>query len=302
MCRHAGSPSSSLFFDPLAVHGPTRPKAARDGRPSAGTIMNEPHVTQAGTSPRSFRYWIERGGDGAGAPGAVMPDARGGWYDDWTRLLLQRWAARRVQRHGGARFRRAVDLGCGYGDWAQYLATIADDVTAVDISPGFVAQTEARLAATGHASWRTAAADIRRFDDYRDADLIHLGGVFTYLEDDEVLDTLATARARIAPGGLLHQRDWCAVNFGRTSRQMRDELFSVHRTPAQYVALARRAGFELLEVRRSPAIYGEQMAFQTIGLRSNGVTRAVGWLPALLWRSFTMGWTRCSVTLFFRPS
>lgn len=234
--------------------------------------------------------WTRRGAL-AKTPAAVNPGGHDGWWMRWSRDQLQTWGMRRVRRYTGGQVGLAVDLGCGYGDWTTRLCAVASRVIAVDVAPGFVAETRARLAATGHASWRVACADVRTFHDYAGADLVHLGGVLTYLDGGDALDVLASVRARLAPGGVLHQRDWCAIGLGRPSHQERDGIASVHRSPAQYVDLARRAGLRLIEQRRSAGIYGEEL-----GLR----LRIGRWLPSLAWRIATAHWRRGSVSFFFR--
>lgn len=230
--------------------------------------------------------WIQRG-ELAATPSAVCPGTSAGWWLRWSRAQLHAWGWRRVLAHTGGEIDLAVDLGCGYGDWTARLASIARRVIAVDLSPGFVAQTRARLA--GHADARVEHADVRHFVDYRDATVVHLGGVLTYVEDRDALEVLTLARHRLAPRGLLHTRDWCAINLGRPSRQHRAGIDSFHRTPAQYERLARRAGLRILEVRRSASIYGEQLAPHP----------ALRWLPSFLWRLGTSYWTRGSVSFLF---
>ncbi len=225
--------------------------------------------------------WIDRG---ALAPtaSAVCPGSSDSWWLRFQRRQLQAWGWRRVMQHTGGRVELAVDLGCGYGDWAERLATIARRIVAVDVSPGFVAQTRARLA--HHPDAHVACHDVRTFGDYDRAELVHLGGVLTYVEDAAAAEVLARVRDRLTPHGIVHTRDWCAINLGRTSRQHRNGIDSVHRTPAQYVALARAAGLRVIEVRRMASILGEQLA---------------PWLPSGLFRLATSFATRGSVSFLF---
>ena len=52
---------------------------------------------------------------------------------------------------GGRRFGAILEIGCGTGKNAEFLATIADRVTAVDFSPGMLGQAAAKAEAQGFA-------------------------------------------------------------------------------------------------------------------------------------------------------
>lgn len=225
--------------------------------------------------------WIDRG---ALVPTAstVCPGSTDSWWLRFQRRQLQAWGWRRMLQHTRGPVELAVDLGCGYGDWAERLATIARRIVAVDVSPGFVAQTRARLAA--YPAAHVACHDIRTFADYDGAGIVHLGGVLTYVDDADAAEVLSKARERLTRHGIVHTRDWCAINLGRASRQHRNGIDSVHRTPAQYVALARAAGLRVLEVRRAASILGEQL---------------VPWLPSVVFRVATSYATRGSVSFLF---
>ena len=52
---------------------------------------------------------------------------------------------------GGRRFGSILEIGCGTGKNTEFLATIADRVTAVDFSPGMLGQAAAKAEARGFA-------------------------------------------------------------------------------------------------------------------------------------------------------
>lgn len=53
---------------------------------------------------------------------------------------------------GGRRFKAILEIGCGTGKNTEFLAKIADRVTAVDFSPGMLSQARAKAEARGFAA------------------------------------------------------------------------------------------------------------------------------------------------------
>lgn len=243
--------------------------------------------------------WVRRG-DLPATPLAVVPGARHARWEAWSRRRRQAWEWRRLRHLCGDRIGLAVDLGCGYGDWSTRLTALASRVLAVDVASGFVTEAARRLAATGHGAWQTECADVRTFDNYRGADLIVLGGVLTYLDDADALEVLARARDRLASGGLVQQRDWCAVNLGRSHHHTAAGQFRAHRRPAEYRALAARAGLRVIEERSSSALHAEQLTFDTLGLHREAMTRALAPLAHMVGRLATAWATRATVAFFLR--
>ena len=227
-------------------------------------------------------YWTERARN---VPAALAVHPQGRWkrYHAWTRKLLQDWTLNRI-KSVKLRFRRALDLGCGYGDWAALFAPLCDEIYACDVAPGFAAQACVRLAQ--HRAAYVECADIRHYAVPKNLDLIYVGSVLLYIDDADVLDVLRRLRASAVPGALLIIRDYCTFNLGRPARTET----SVHRTPTRLRELAALAGFRCIEMRSSPSIYGEQMA---------GRARWVRWPLRAVWRTVTTTWQRASYTLVF---
>lgn len=69
--------------------------------------------------------------------------------DDW--LDHESWIRPAFARLGCVRGRHVLDLGCGHGMAAVVLARRGAAVTAIDLSPGYVAEARARAAANGVA-------------------------------------------------------------------------------------------------------------------------------------------------------
>lgn len=206
------------------------------------------------------RYWTEAGEREASAA-LLSPNAASPRYERRTRDLLQQWTLRQIACWSARRpARRALDLGCAYGDMAARLTDLADEVVAVDISEPFVRQTEARLRATGHPRARALCADIAGFDEIDGADLVHLGAVLMHLEDDEVQAVLRRLGAGMRPGGLVIEREFAVMNFGVPRRNESERYFSVRRRKRTYRRWAEDAGLRTLAVSRSMSIYADQLS------------------------------------------
>jgi len=79
------------------------------------------------------------------------PDAGDEWSSGWggPQDQWQNWLAPRLAAGTGGRSTHssvAVEIGCGYGRWTQFLATSYQRVVAVDLAPGCVAASRARFA------------------------------------------------------------------------------------------------------------------------------------------------------------
>jgi trans-aconitate methyltransferase len=229
-------------------------------------------------------YWIDRAASVTGTA-SVLPAGRWLRYHAWTNRLLQDWTLAQLDR---PRFRRCVDLGCGRGEWTALFAPRADEVHACDVAEPFVAETRQRLDALHHTSWNVEQADLRGYRIPEGIDLAYVGAVLCYLDDDGVRDVLYRLRLATNPYAQVIVRDYCTINLGRPSINT-STGFSIHRRPADLVALAESVGMRCQAVRSSPSIYAEAMG--------NAITR---WPLRLAWRLATAHWTRASHTFVFR--
>lgn len=200
-----------------------------------------------------------------------------------TRRLLQAWTIRRL-RALQPRFARCVDLGCGFGDWTAQFAEIADEVHGCEVASAFVERARQRL-----PSAHIACCDLLEYEIPANTDLVYLGAVLMYVDDDDALAVLRRIRAAVAPGAYVVWRDFCAFNLGHRAVNRARDRFSVHRRPSELRELARRAGLEVLELRASPSIYAEVLG-----------GRWLQWPLRAVLRLATLGWCRASHTLVMR--
>ncbi|MBM4396122.1 MAG: class I SAM-dependent methyltransferase [Deltaproteobacteria bacterium] len=248
----------------------------------------------------ALRYWTTRGNSDR-SPTAVCPRCTSPRYEAWSRAKLQAWTLARLARLApGGRFRRVVDLGCGTGDWAELLAPIADEIVVVDVSPGFVDQAAERLRRLSHPRWRAECCDVRRFDDIEGADLVFLGCVLTYLDEPDVLEMLRKVRSRMAPDGLVYQRDYCAARpHSKELRTDTADYFSVQRWALRYLALAEACGLRVIECRPSWWVYGDQWATERLACCGPAAVRAGSAAARAVFGAAALASRACSYTFLY---
>jgi SAM-dependent methyltransferase len=252
---------------------------------------NKPATPDASESKDAAAFWVSRGELKKDLT-AVAPTASNNWYTRWTRTALQAWTMQRVVRHIGPRISRAADLGCGFGDWTVLIAGMADEIEACDVSPGFVAETQQRLAVLPQVKSSVVVSDIRQFQPTGALNFAYLGAVMMYLEDADCVAVMKNLRHALAPTSVVISRDWCAVNLGRSAVNT-SPWFSVHRTPQQYVALAAQAGLRVVEWKKSASMYSEQLAR---AVAPTPIANVLTWPIAGVYNSATCLQTRCSVS------
>jgi len=87
-------------------------------------------------------------------------------FADADYLDHETWVRPAFARLGDVRGKRVLDCGCGHGMAAVVLARRGADVTAIDLSPGYVREAEERAAANGvRVACRTADAEDLPFPD-----------------------------------------------------------------------------------------------------------------------------------------
>ncbi|MGH3899541.1 MAG: class I SAM-dependent methyltransferase [Pseudonocardiaceae bacterium] len=105
---------------------------------------------------------------------------------------------------------RAVELGCGEGRQAIWLASRGWEMTAVDFSP--VAVARGRKIAERHGTrveW--VVADVLDYNPPAPFDLAMI--LYLHIHRDEFVSVLAKTAAALAPGGTLFVLGWDRQNF-----------------------------------------------------------------------------------------
>jgi SAM-dependent methyltransferase len=225
-------------------------------------------------TPDFKRYWLDAGE--RRGPLAVIPSARWAAWEGLQRVLIQRWAIRQLLRHADTPLlTRTLELGSGIGDFSLRLARVSHELRAYDLAPGFVEQTRARLA--GVPGVTCAVADIESFDDYTGATAVVIGGVLLYLDEPSLRRVLGRLRAQLRPGALVYQRDYvCRPGVA----PHRGHAAAYYRHASFYRALFAEHGFLEVAAASSPGLFIDQVAHDTLGLRSDKLAAALAWAPA----------------------
>lgn len=113
-----------------------------------------------------------------------------------------------MSRYAALRPGRAVDLACGDGRNARYLAASGWEVEAVDFSPVAI---ELASSADDSESISYTVGDAREWQPERPADLVVIS--FLHLPLDELIRVITTAGTWLRPGGHLLYLGHASENF-----------------------------------------------------------------------------------------
>lgn len=185
-----------------------------------------------------------------------------------------------------------LDLGCGAGAWSEYFASRFAQVTAIDRSPAMIRAATSRLKPFENVS--VELSDGTQELPNGKFDVIFLGGFCMYQNDQDVIALFGRLQDHLAPGGVIIARE----STVRHVRLTADGSYqAIYRTPAEYLAMFRRAGFgdDSIEMRRNRAYDEMNIAGQLVVLRRR-------WLPFLPRRSPGLGaatwWSLCATSAF----
>jgi SAM-dependent methyltransferase len=174
---------------------------------------------------------------------------------------------------------RVLDVGCGAGNWAAIFAARYGEVVAVDQSLAMIESARQRLAGADNVS--LVIGDVRTDLPAGQFDLIFVGGVCMYLNDDEVLALLSGLSGRLSPRGFIILRE-STVRKGRRVR--RGPYQAIYRTVEGYRELCARGGARILETRLNEGYESFE-----IGADITDMVRRLPWLAdstrlsAMIW-------------------
>lgn len=148
---------------------------------------------------------------------------------------------------------RVLDIGCGYGRWAEILSGRVGEYVGVDFSGELLKLAEARAWPRSRFK-RLAAQDIApSVFPGMSFDLFICSGILIYLNDADVTRLATGISSMAAPGARVYLREPMAVVGGRLtldrfpSAELKTEYSAVYRTPEQCHALfggpLKQAGF-----------------------------------------------------------
>ena len=176
--------------------------------------------------------------------------------DEWPAALGRNrlrgeWAqvSRWLDEHLAAR-EACLDVGCGSGVWLERLAPRFARAHGIDLSSAMVESARAHVAKGGHRNVTVSCQGAMELSEEARYDLIFVGGVLMYLNDDVVGEMVSKLRRMLAPGGLLILREstsrpepWyrdtpLSPGLFAEPGQARPPYFAIYRKPETYRQLA----------------------------------------------------------------
>ncbi|MBB3999300.1 class I SAM-dependent DNA methyltransferase [Aureimonas pseudogalii] len=192
----------------------------------------------------------------APAPAAPPPRFVAGLFDQYAASfetqLVERlgyrvpetlFAALMEAAGAGARFARALDLGCGTGLMGQRLRPVSDRLDGIDLSAGMLEKARAKGIYDALTEGDVLEA---RSGDGSLYDCIAAADVLTYLGD--LAPVFARVASLLAPGGLFAFS--VEADDGANGFALKPSLRYAH-APAELAGMLREAGFELQLDRRT---------------------------------------------------
>lgn len=139
---------------------------------------------------------------------------------------------------------RVLDLGCGPGIWALKLAQQVDSWLGYDISPDFVDHATRQACERGFDHLRFQVGSMLHVNPGQTFNLIVMGGILGYVEDEQMLALLKQVRCHLEPGGRIYVR--VSVIPGIYPRITFKRGYPIHyRKTKYYLDQFARAGFEV---------------------------------------------------------
>lgn len=152
-----------------------------------------------------------------------------------------------------------LDLGSGIGFWAEYFAQRFSRVVAVEASSSLYESLEERCAP--YPNVQTIHDDVMRFCPEDQYDVVFLGGLLMYLNEEDVISLLRKLLPFLRPGGIVLGRE-STVRQGITTRQ--GEYQAVYRSIVEYERIFSECGLSVLNVQTNVPYVLMQMGCEFI--------------------------------------
>ena len=202
------------------------------------------------------RYWAEATPSILGPymmDGFGFPQSAGDFRFQAESRIVRR-LTRNLDRNG-----TALDLGSGIGHWAELFAHDFSQVVAVEGSDGFYQSLKERCA--GYANISPVLGNVLSFELSGKYDLVFLGGLLMYLDENDVIALLRRLAPCLGPSGIILCRE-STVRGDTVTRE--GEYSVVYRSVSSYTDLFRRCGLMVQHVERNEPYVLLQMACELI--------------------------------------
>jgi SAM-dependent methyltransferase len=168
--------------------------------------------------------------------------------------LIVRRLTRNLDRNG-----IALDLGSGIGHWAELFAHDFSRVVAVEGSHGLYQALKERCA--GYANISPVLGNVLSFELGGKYDLVFLGGLLMYLDENDLIALLQRLAPCLGPSGVILCRE--STVRGETVTRKGDYPV-VYRSVSSYRDLFQRCGLMVQHVERNEPYVLLQMACELI--------------------------------------
>lgn len=169
-----------------------------------------------------------------------------------------------------------LDLGSGVGYWAEFFARRFAKVIAVENSrPLFEALVER---CSAFHSVVPIHSDVKSFEPEHVYELVFLGGMLMYLNEEDVVSLLRRLAPRLAPGAKLLCRE-TTVRRGEVTRQ--GTYQAVYRSVSTYTKLFEECGLSVEHVESNVPYVVIQMSCELINKWKRLVPEALQIIPAV---------------------
>lgn len=153
----------------------------------------------------------------------------------------------------------ALDLGSGIGFWAEYFAERFTRVVAVEASVPLFESLKERCATS--ANVETILGDVMEFQPDDQYDLVFLGGMLMYLNEDDIVSLFQKVIASLQAGGMVVCRE-STVRQGTTTRE--GDYQAVYRSVADYQRIFATCGLSIRKVQINAPYVVMQMGCEII--------------------------------------
>ncbi|MGE0869189.1 MAG: class I SAM-dependent methyltransferase [Kofleriaceae bacterium] len=159
---------------------------------------------------------------------------------------------------------RCLDVGCGVGVWLGELARRYESAHGVDLSAEMVTSARAGLAAAGLTNVTVTQQSILELPDDERYDLVFVGGVLMYVNDEDLSTMVARLGRLLTPRGVLILREstsspntWyrdTPLSPGLFARKdgPRRPYTAIYRPPTAYKLLAEQHGLDIVRCEPNP--------------------------------------------------
>jgi SAM-dependent methyltransferase len=187
-----------------------------------------------------------------------------------------------VDRNGAA-----LDLGSGMGYWAEEFAHSFTRVDALEGSHSLYTELEKRC--SGHSNMRAFLGDALSFQPDQRYQLIFLGGLLMYLDEDDVIVLLRRLRQCLEPGGIILCRE--STVRGQTLI-LKGDYTAVYRSVKSYDSLFKRSNLAIRDTEKNEAYILLQMGCEAIDKWKSLVPKPfqfLSWLGHLTYWGLRLG-------------